>query len=75
MHLVMKFVDKTSVYAAKSVNQVKGLISNVTFILNVRGCNNLTCTQKINKLYGRYYCASYCCTLYGQPGTRLFVTE
>ena len=53
MNLVMTCNDEPSVSAAKYLMYRKLLRSTIAFILEVRGGNIVTCTQKITKFHGR----------------------
>ena len=67
-HFVMTRNDETPVIAVNPEKHGKGLISTITFFLEVRGVNIVTCTQK-----SRNYVASS--TLTVTVVTRTFIPE
>ena len=74
-YLIVICNNKTSSDAAERVMCRKVLQVTITFILNVRGVNVLTITQKIAKLHCVKYYTSYTRTLYYQKGTHVLGVE
>ena len=74
MHFVMMCDENPNIISVESGAHGRGLIETITFVLEFRGVNIVTLTQKVIKICGSKYCTGYNITPYGQTETHVFGT-